>query len=87
MTFFLGGGGGGGASDLTFFRFCFCVFQKFESVREDSQIDFPKHNVKWTLWGWEVLGVDIIELKSNFFVVIIKPLISIKNGTNIFLLT
>ena len=48
---------------------------------EDSQIDFSTHTIKWMLWGWEVLGVDII------FIVIIKPPISSKNGTNIFLPT
>ena len=31
------------------------------SVREDSQIDFTTHNVKWTLWGWGVLKVDVIK--------------------------
>ena len=61
----------------------------FDNVREDSQIDFSTHNVKWTLWGWGVLGVDVIDLKSIFSrrLVIVKPPISIKNGTNIFLLT
>ena len=33
-------------------------------LREDSQIDFTMHNVKW---GLEVLRVDIIDLKINFF--------------------
>ena len=36
-------------------------------LREDSQIDFATHNVKW---GWGVLRVDVmdvIDLKINFF--------------------
>ena len=33
-------------------------------LREDSQIDFTRHNVKW---GWGVLRVDVIDLKINFF--------------------
>ena len=33
-------------------------------LREDSQIDFTTHNVKW---GWGVLRVDVIDLKINFF--------------------
>ena len=32
-------------------------------LREDSQIDFTMHNVKW---GWGVLRVDVIDL-INFF--------------------
>ena len=27
----------------------------------NTQIDFSTHNVKWTLWGWGVLGVDVID--------------------------
>ena len=33
-------------------------------LREDSQIDFTTHNIKW---GWGVLRVDVIDLKINFF--------------------
>ena len=33
-------------------------------LREDSQIDFTTHNVRW---GWGVLRVDVIDLKINFF--------------------
>ena len=33
-------------------------------LRENSQIDFTTHNVKW---GWGVLRVDVIDLKINFF--------------------
>ena len=63
--------------------------KNMNSFRKDSQIDFSTRNVKWTLWGWGVLRVDIIGIKSIFSrrLVIIKPLISIKNGTNVFLLT
>ena len=50
-------------------------------LREDSQIDFTTHNVKW---GWGVLRVDVIDLKINFFfVIIIEASISVKNSTNI----
>ena len=34
-------------------------------MEEDSQIDFSTHNVKWTLSGWGVLGVNVIDLKIN----------------------
>ena len=54
------------------------------SIREGSQIDFSMHNVKRTLWGWGALGVDVIDLTIDFFlIVIIKPSISIKTSTNI----
>ena len=50
-------------------------------LREDSQIDFTTHNVKW---GWGVLRVDVIDLKINFFfVIIVEAPTSVKNSTNI----
>ena len=39
----------------------------FEMLRKDSLIDFSTHNVKWTSWGWGVLGVDVIGLKIDIF--------------------
>ena len=53
-------------------------------LREDSQIDFTMHNVKW---GWEG-GVGFesgrYRFKNQFFfVIIIEAPISVKNSTNI----
>ena len=44
-----------------------CLFNSLAKIerflREDSQIDFTMHNVKW---GWGVLRVDVIDSKTNF---------------------
>ena len=52
-----------GVKDGLFKRHGRCVSENAKDgyVREDSQIDFSTHNVKWTLWGWGVLGVDVID--------------------------
>ena len=49
-------------------------------LREDSQIDFTTHNVKWG-WGFES---GRYRFKNQFFfVIIIEAPISVKNSTNI----
>ena len=50
-------------------------------LREDSQIDFTTHNVKW---GWGGFESGCYRFKNLFFfVIIIEASISVKNSTNI----